>query len=99
MGKSQREKGKRGERMFRDVLRDAGFDSAYRTQQFSGACPEGSADVRCPQLPSLHFEVKNNHGFLVTLPAEEFLDILRRSDLVVQPEPKSLKLESEEVVA
>jgi len=129
MGKSQREKGKRGERMFRDVLRDAGFDSAYRTQQFSGACPEGSADVRCPQLPTLHFEVKNveklaiwpamqqaltdaaagqiavvahtknNHGFLVTLPAEEFLDILRRSDLVVQPEPKSLKLESEEVVA
>ena len=42
---------------------------------------------------------KNNHGFLVTLPAEEFLDILRRSDLVVQPEPKSLKLESEDVVA
>ena len=128
MGKAQREKGKRGERQLRDLLRDAGFDSAYRTQQFSGACPEGSADVRCPQLPSIHWEVKNveklsiwaamaqalvdaaagqtavvahtknNCGFLITLRAEAFIDILRRSDLVVQPEPKNLKLESLEVV-
>ena len=128
MGKAQREKGKRGERQLRDLLRDAGFDSAYRTQQFSGACPEGSADVKCPQLPSIHWEVKNveklsiwaamaqalvdaaagqvavvahtknNCGFLITLRAEAFIDILRRSDLVVQPKPKNLKLESLGVV-
>jgi len=41
---------------------------------------------------------KNNCGFLITLRAEAFIDILRRSDLVVQPEPKNLKLESLEVV-
>ena len=128
MGRREREKGKRGERQLRDLLRDAGFDSAYRTQQFSGACPEGSADVKCPQLPSIHWEVKNveklsiwpamaqsladaaagqtavvahtknNYGFLVTLRAEDFLDILRRSDLVAQPEPKNLQLERQEVV-
>lgn len=59
MGKYQREKGKRGERLWRDVLRDAGFSTAYRTQQFSGKSPCGSADVNCPELPDLHFEVKN----------------------------------------
>ena len=122
MGKAQREKGKRGERLWRDLLRDFGFHTAYRTQQFSGKCPEGSADVNCPQLPSLHFEVKNverlsiwpsmtqasvdapagkipvvahtkkRHGFLVTLTGEDFLNIIRRSDLVASV------LECEEVV-
>ena len=108
-----REKGKRGERQWRDLLREFGFLKAYRSQQYSGKAPDGSsADVQCPELPSIHWEVKNverlnvwaaigqvlidrpvgkipvvahtknNHGFLVTLPAEDFLNILRRSDLV-----------------
>ena len=113
MGKLSRDKGKRGERQWRDMLREFGFLKAYRSQQFSGKAPDGSsADVQCPELPSIHWEVKNverlnlwaamaqvladrpvgkipvvahtknNHGFLVTLPAEDFLNILRRSDLV-----------------
>ena len=113
MGKLSRDKGKRGERQWRDKLREFGFLKAYRSQQFSGKAPDGSsADVQCPELPSIHWEVKNverlnlwaamaqvladrpvgkipvvahtknNHGFLVTLPAEDFLNILRRSDLV-----------------
>ena len=108
-----REKGKRGERQWRDLLREFGFLKAYRSQQYSGKAPDGSsADVQCPELPSIHWEVKNverlnlwaamaqvlidrpvgkipvvahtknNYGFLVTLPAEDFLNILRRSDLV-----------------
>ena len=113
MGKMSREKGKRGERRFRDLLRDFGFLKAYRSQQYSGKSPDGSSgDVQCPELPSSHWEVKNvetfrlwasleqamrdkaagqipvvahtkkKHGFVVILPAEDFLNILRQSDLV-----------------
>lgn len=56
MSRSSKEKGKRGERLWRDMLRSAGFLKAYRSQQFAGS--EHSADVNCPELPSLHFEVK-----------------------------------------
>lgn len=52
---NSRAKGCAGEREFRDVLRDAGF-RARRGQQFSGS-PD-SPDVVCPDLPSLHFEIK-----------------------------------------
>ena len=122
MGKLSRDKGKRGERMWRDILRSFGFKKSYRTQQFSGKSPDGSADVNCPELPSIHWEVKNveklnvwtaigqatsdrpvgkipvvahtknGYGFLCTLPAEDFLNILRRSDLVEaeQAEERSL---------
>lgn len=49
-------KGKRGERAWRDELRDAGFE-ARRGQQYSGS-PD-SPDVVCPSLPGIHFEVKS----------------------------------------
>lgn len=52
---NSRQKGARGERMWRDQLRDAGFN-ARRGQQFSGA--NGDADVVCEDLPWAHFEVK-----------------------------------------
>ena len=52
---NSREKGKRGERQWRDELRANGFE-ARRGQQFCGS-PE-SPDVVCPALPWLHFEVK-----------------------------------------
>lgn len=58
---NSRDKGKRGERAWRDQLRDAGFLKSYRGQQFSGT--ETSADVVCPELPSLHFEVKYTEKF------------------------------------
>jgi len=53
---NSREKGKRGERRWRDVLRDAGFLHAHRGVQYAGGAD--SPDVACPELPRLHFEVK-----------------------------------------
>jgi Holliday junction resolvase len=52
---NSRNKGKRGERQWRDELRANGYD-ARRGQQFSGS-PD-SPDVVCEALPWLHFEVK-----------------------------------------
>jgi Holliday junction resolvase len=52
---NSREKGKRGERQWRDELRANGY-AARRGQQFSGS-PD-SPDVVCPALPWIHFEVK-----------------------------------------
>ena len=52
---NSREKGKRGERQWRDELRAHGY-TARRGQQFSGS-PE-SPDVICDELDWLHFEVK-----------------------------------------
>lgn len=49
------QKGKRGERAWRDQLRENGYD-ARRGQQFSGS-PD-SPDVVCESLPWLHNEVK-----------------------------------------
>ncbi len=51
-----REKGKRGERAWRDELRAHGFD-ARRGQQFCGS-PD-SPDVVCEALGWLRFEVKH----------------------------------------
>ena len=52
---NSREKGKRGERQWRDELRTNGY-AARRGQQFSGS-PD-SPDVICDGLPWAHFEVK-----------------------------------------
>jgi hypothetical protein len=52
---NSREKGKRGERQWRDELRANGY-AARRGQQFSGS-PD-SPDVICDELDWLHFEVK-----------------------------------------
>src|ERR1043166_6991482 len=52
---NSREKGKRGERAWRDELRANGYD-ARRGQQFRGS-PD-SPDVICDALPRIHFEVK-----------------------------------------
>ena len=54
-GVNSREKGKRGERQWRDELRGHGY-AARRGQQFSGS-PD-SPDVICETLAWLHFEVK-----------------------------------------
>jgi Holliday junction resolvase len=53
---NSKDKGKRGERMFRDVLREHGFTGSRRGQQFSGSSE--SPDVICPELPGIHWEVK-----------------------------------------
>ena len=54
MGKAEREKGKRGERLLRDLLKLNGFEDARRGQQYSGT--ETSADV--VGVPGLHIECK-----------------------------------------
>jgi Holliday junction resolvase len=54
---NSRAKGCRGEREFRDVLREHGFLKSYRTQQYSGRTGD-ACDVTCPELPSIHWEVK-----------------------------------------
>ncbi len=51
---NSRAKGCRGEREWRDQLRQAGWD-AHRGQQYNGL--EGQ-DVVCPDLEHLHCEVK-----------------------------------------
>ena len=52
---NSREKGKRGERQWRDELRANGY-AARRGQQFAGGAD--SPDVVCDGLPWAHFEVK-----------------------------------------
>jgi Holliday junction resolvase len=52
---NSREKGKRGERQWRDELRAHGYP-ARRGQQFSGSAE--SPDVVCEGLSWIHFEVK-----------------------------------------
>lgn len=56
MSINSRQKGARGERQWRDRLRENGYESARRGQQFSGG-PD-SPDVVCDDLPQIHFEVK-----------------------------------------
>ena len=52
---NSREKGKRGERQWRDELRANGY-AARRGQQFCGSAD--SPDVVCDRLSWIHFEVK-----------------------------------------
>jgi Holliday junction resolvase len=54
---NSKQKGARGERAWRDKLREHGYD-AHRSCQYSGKSPDGtSADVHS-ELP-FHFEVKH----------------------------------------
>ena len=53
---NSRAKGARGERAFRDVLREAGYLKARRGAQYSGHVE--APDVLCPELPDIHWEVK-----------------------------------------
>ncbi len=68
---NSREKGKRGERQWRDELRANGY-MARRGQQFSGS-PD-SPDVVCDELRWLHFEVKA----VERLNVEDAMDQARR---------------------
>jgi Holliday junction resolvase len=68
---NSREKGKRGERQWRDELRANGFH-ARRGQQFAGS-PD-SPDVVCEELDWIHFEVKA----IERLNIEDAMDQARR---------------------
>jgi Holliday junction resolvase len=56
MGRTSREKGKRGERELAQALRDLGID-ARRSVQYSGR--EGTADLTT-SLPGVHWEAKRS---------------------------------------
>lgn len=60
MGKSQRDKGKLGEREVAHILQDYGYNGR-RTQQFSGK--EGTSDV--VGLPGFHIEVKRHERYAI----------------------------------
>lgn len=60
MGKASRDKGKRFERLWRDVLREYGYLKARRGQQHSGEI--GNPDVVCPELPEILWEVKGGNS-------------------------------------
>jgi hypothetical protein len=53
---NSRSKGCRGERAWRDWLREQGYLKAYRGAQFCGL--RSNADVVCPETPLIHYEVK-----------------------------------------
>ncbi len=75
---NSREKGKRGERQWRDELRANGY-VARRGQQFAGS-PD-SPDVICDELAWLHFEVKA----VERLNIEDAMDQARRDAGRVAP--------------
>jgi Holliday junction resolvase len=116
---NSKKKGSRGERSFRDKLREHGF-KASRGQQYHGG-PE-SPDVLCPSLP-FYWEVKSTERlhlseayaqaitdacgktpiiahrrkrgvWMTTLSADDFLEIVRRSEYVIthggEPEKTSV---------
>lgn len=53
---NSKQKGARGEREFRDFLKEHGYE-ARRTQQYCGASGD-AADIVCEELGAYHFEVK-----------------------------------------
>lgn len=104
---NSRQKGKRGELEFRNVLRRFGV-TARRGQQYAGSSDGAAPDV-IHDLEGIHFEVKwverlnvweamaqakldcgdkvpvvahkrNGKTWLVTLPAEDFLQLLGKMD-------------------
>lgn len=103
MGKAEREKGKRGERMLVRFLRDLGYE-CRRTAQYCGKTGDASDVVGLPGLhieckfvenlnvrkalaQAIHdavnglipvvFHKKSNEEWLVTMRAEDFMEIYR----------------------
>lgn len=77
---NSREKGKRGERQWRDELRANGY-AARRGQQFAGGSE--SPDVVCDSLPWIHFEVKA----VERLNIEDAMEQARRDCRRAEPAP------------
>ena len=71
MGRMQREKGKRGERAFRDLLREHGFNAERGVQHRGGP---NSPDIICPDLPTLHFEVKAVEALRIWAAIQQAID-------------------------
>ena len=78
MGKSQREKGKRGERELAGILKGYGY-ACRRGQQFCGA--DGSADV--VGLPGMHIECKRVERLNILDAVEQSVRDAREGELPV----------------
>src|SRR5215470_17399015 len=84
---NSREKGKRGERQWRDELRANGY-AARRGQQFCGSAE--SPDVVCDSLPWIHFEVKA----VERLNIEEAMEQARRDARQCRVESEECRIDS-----
>ena len=93
---NSREKGKRGERQWRDELRANGY-AARRGQQFSGS-PD-SPDVVCDSLPWIHFEVKAVERLNIEDAMEQARRDARRVGKSEDRNPKSEGAEKVPIVA
>lgn len=78
MGKSQREKGKRGERELAGILKGYGY-ACRRGQQFCGS--DGSADV--VGLPGMHIECKRVERLNILDAVEQSVRDAREGELPV----------------
>jgi hypothetical protein len=58
MSRMSREKGKRGELLFRDLCRGAGFSQTERTGWHQSFAGNAAPDCRIPELPNIWPEVK-----------------------------------------
>ena len=69
-----RQKGKRGERLWRDELNAFGFTGSFRgAQQYMGGGVE-NPDVVCPTLPDIHWEVKFTESLNVRKAMEQAIN-------------------------
>jgi hypothetical protein len=93
---NSREKGKRGERQWRDELRANGYD-ARRGQQFAGS-PD-SPDVVCSNLEWIHFEVKAVERLNIEDAMEQARHDARRVGKSEVRNPKSEGVEKVPIVA
>lgn len=59
MSNKSKNKGRRGENLFIAELEKAGYEGSYRGQVARFSSGKNSADVECPDLTEIHFEVKN----------------------------------------
>lgn len=76
MSKASREKGKRGERKWRDMLRDEGFQAERTGWKQSRGGGGDVPDVQSDDL-DIHFEVKNVKAFR---PSESIAQAINDSD-------------------
>lgn len=86
MGKSSREKGKRGERELAHVLNEYGFD-CRRGQQFCGK--NGDADV--VGLPGIHIECKRVEKLNIENAMEQSVNDAREGEIPVVTHRKNGK--------
>ena len=80
-GSSARDRGKRGERMWRDELRAYGWE-ATRTGWHQAAIGHESKDVSCPAMP-IHWEVKFTEQMSLAKWKEQIADDCRDGEIPI----------------